>query len=280
MSVNYEDIKLVSGSTWGFEIEGGYDENKNEMENDLRRLGIESDWDSSVEVFERYVEDAEIKVDGYWEEKECVKNIENLVNYLMDTTWTSNESCGIHVHVGNDYNLKNLIKLHRFIGKIEEIIWNGILPESRRCQSTYCKKIGSPTNPFNIFINSLSPKDIDEIKGNECIYRNMRRSMRGKTLKEYGLNIDSVFYKGTVEFRYFDSDYKRLIAFIDFVDKIVNKIETEDTRTLDNLADEVNHMIGIERKVNRLCKWLGVADVCIEKLMCHIEKPMKLKSVA
>jgi hypothetical protein len=110
--------------------------------------------------------------------------------------------CGIHIHVGAlDYTVKQVKNLINFMSSYQDVIYKAVNVESFR--EGYCRK--------------LDPQMIDRFNGGalrsgyDCEkawyrteYTERHKSQHYDSSRYHGLNLHSLFSKGTVEFRIFN----------------------------------------------------------------------------
>ena len=114
-----------------------------------------------------------------------------------------NSSCGIHVHVDaanhNRQSLKNLIGI---MFSKEDILFKALQVDEERAQR-WCKKVREPMLRQARALSADETKDLTELE--RIWYEgNVEHNHYNKT-RYYALNLHSVFYRGTVEFRCFNS---------------------------------------------------------------------------
>ena len=114
-----------------------------------------------------------------------------------------NSSCGIHVHVDaanhNRQSLKNLIGI---MFSKEDILFKALQVNEERAKR-WCKKVREPMLRQARGLSADETKDLTELE--RIWYEgNVEHNHYNKT-RYYALNLHSVFYRGTVEFRCFNS---------------------------------------------------------------------------
>ena len=115
-----------------------------------------------------------------------------------------NDSCGIHVHVDaanhNRQSLKNLIGI---MYSKEDILFKALQVNEERA-SQWCKKVREPMLQKARELSSEETKNLTELEN--IWYEGFpNRSEHYNRSRYYALNLHSVFYRGTVEFRCFNS---------------------------------------------------------------------------
>lgn len=140
-----------------------------------------------------------------------LKDLKAVCDLLDSKGFKVNKSCGIHVHQdANDFNWKDLKKLVTLVIGFEQTIYK-MLPESRRGQY-YCRE----ANPENI---KAMLRSTNEKRFKEGFYKGTKkegRGNRGHESRYHGLNLNSWWYRGTVEFRYFNGsvEFDKIQAWI------------------------------------------------------------------
>ena len=126
-----------------------------------------------------------------------------------------NNSCGIHVHVDaanhNRQSLKNLIGI---MYSKEDILFKALQVDPNRADE-YCKKVRENMLRQARTLSSDETKDLTEL---EAIWYGGRdgHTDHYNWTRYHALNLHSVFYRGTVEFRCFNStlDPARVAAYV------------------------------------------------------------------
>lgn len=115
-----------------------------------------------------------------------------------------NDSYGIHVHVDaanhNRQSLKNLLSI---MFSKEDILFKALKVNPNRVE-TYCKKVREPMLQK---ARQLSAEETTDLTQLESIWYegNINSREHYNWTRYYALNLHSVFYRGTVEFRCFNS---------------------------------------------------------------------------
>lgn len=134
---------------------------------------------------------------------EDVENLQELIRQLRHAGALSDSQyqCGIHIHIDGKKHtptsLKNLINL---MASKEELIYKSLEIDPARIR--YCKKVNE-----NLLttINKKKPKTIQALADIWYAgYGSESRSRHYHNSRYHGLNLHSVFDKGTVEFRLFN----------------------------------------------------------------------------
>jgi hypothetical protein len=115
----------------------------------------------------------------------------------------TDDSCGIHVHVdGANFTAKSVLNLVNMVHKQERLIERALGVSGERLRR-WCKPIDAQ------FVASLgNPRTIDDLKA--AWYRSQGATESAASehynfTRYHGVNLHSLFYRGTIEFRYFDA---------------------------------------------------------------------------
>ncbi len=132
---------------------------------------------------------------------EDIETIQELVRRLRGAGMLVNNSCGIHVHVdASPHDAKTLRNITNIMASKEDLIYKALQVEVAR-ERQYCRKV---EQSFLDEINRKKPKTLDEVS--RIWYGGASRSNQHYDDSRYHcLNLHSVFQKGTIEFRLFNS---------------------------------------------------------------------------
>ncbi|MBS3974562.1 MAG: amidoligase family protein [Actinobacteria bacterium] len=132
---------------------------------------------------------------------EDIETIQEIVRKLRQAGMIANKSCGIHIHLdASPHNANTLRNITNIMASKEDLIYKAMQVEVAR-ERQYCKKV---EQGFLDEINRKKPKTLNEVSriwynggdGHREHYHNSRY---------HCLNLHSVFQKGTIEFRLFNS---------------------------------------------------------------------------
>ena len=129
--------------------------------------------------------------------QECVRRVRTAGGKV-------NSSCGIHVHVdAANHNLQSLKNLLGIMYSKEDILFKALQVNSYRI-ANYCQKVREPMLQKARKLSSEETKNLTQL---ETIWY---EGDNGSTehynwTRYYALNLHSVFFRGTVEFRCFNS---------------------------------------------------------------------------
>lgn len=131
----------------------------------------------------------------------AVGTIQELVRQLRHAGAIAGENAGIHVHVNAaPYTARTLRNITNIMYCKEDLIYKALQVDVER-EHRYCKKV---EESFLQELNQKKPKSIEEVSN--IWYRG--RDGRNRHYHEsryHCLNLHSVFQKGTIEFRLFNS---------------------------------------------------------------------------
>ena len=129
-----------------------------------------------------------------------IETVQEIVRQLRHAGAKVNNSCGIHVHVdASTHNVKTLRNIVNIMASKEDLLYKALDVQVHR--EHYCKKADTR---FLDEMNYKRPKSINEL---ESIWYNGRDGKWNHydQSRYHGLNLHSVFSKGTIEFRLFNS---------------------------------------------------------------------------
>ena len=114
-----------------------------------------------------------------------------------------NKSCGIHVHVdASNHNRQSLKNLIGIMYSKEDILFKALQVNENRA-ARWCKKVREPMLREARALSADETKDLTALE--EIWYEgNVEHDHYNKT-RYHALNLHSMFYRGTVEFRCFNS---------------------------------------------------------------------------
>lgn len=129
-----------------------------------------------------------------------IETIQELVRRLREAGAISNDSCGIHIHVDAlPFDAKALRNIVNIIASKEDLLYKALWVEVNR--EYYCKKTDTR---FLDDLNRRRPRTREEVS--RAWYGGAARSDHYDNSRYHCLNLHSVFTKGTVEFRLFNSE--------------------------------------------------------------------------
>ena len=131
-----------------------------------------------------------------------IETVQELVRQLRASGARVNSSCGIHVHIdASNHTPKTLRNIVNIMASKEDLLYKTLQVNVSR--QNYCQKMDTR---FLDEINAGRPMTMEQIKsmwynGDDGSYRHYDAS------RYHALNLHSVFNKGTIEFRLFNSSF-------------------------------------------------------------------------
>jgi len=128
--------------------------------------------------------------------------IQQIVRDLRAGGAIANDSCGIHVHInGAPYDARALRNITNIMRAKEDLIYKALKVNPDR-EHTYCKKVDES---FLEELNRKKPKTLSKIE--DIWYKGYSedRDRHYHHSRYHCLNLHSLFSKGTIEFRLFNS---------------------------------------------------------------------------
>jgi hypothetical protein len=136
-----------------------------------------------------------------------IPTVQELVRKLRGAGAVSDESCGIHIHVdGSPHTANSLRNITNIMASKEDLIYKAMQVHVQR-EHSYCKKVDYR---FLEELNRRKPGTAEEVS--RIWYESQPDSWSRSTDAHYHssryhcLNLHSMFTKGTIEFRLFNSD--------------------------------------------------------------------------
>jgi hypothetical protein len=131
---------------------------------------------------------------------EDIPKIQEMIRLLKNNGARVNDSCGIHVHVdASSHTAQTLKNVVNIMASKEDILYKALKVQVDR--ERYCKKADLR---FLDAINNHRPRTLSEIE--QMWYNGASRGYQHYDDSRYrALNLHSVFSKGTIEFRLFNS---------------------------------------------------------------------------
>jgi len=132
---------------------------------------------------------------------EDIEVVQELVRKLREAGMRVNSSCGIHIHLdASPHNANTLRNITNIMASKEDMIYKAMQVEVAR-ERQYCRKV---EQSFLDELNRKKPKTLDDVSriwyhGNDGRWEHYHNS------RYHCLNLHSVFQKGTIEFRLFNS---------------------------------------------------------------------------
>jgi hypothetical protein len=136
---------------------------------------------------------------------EDIPEIQQVVRELRAAGAVSNESCGIHIHVdASNFTANKLRNIANIMASKEDLIYKTLKVDVER-ENRFC---GKTDLRWLEALNSQRPKTLDDVKSIWYGGDAGRSGDHYDSSRYKGLNLHSVFNKGTIEFRLFNSDIR------------------------------------------------------------------------
>lgn len=131
---------------------------------------------------------------------EDIPKIQEMVRSFREKGALVNSSCGIHVHIdASKHDVRSLRNIVNIMAAKEDIFYKALAIKSAR--ESYCKKVDKS---FLEKLNKKIPRTKEQIS-NLWYNGTSRGHYHYDETRYHALNLHSVFQKGTVEFRMFNS---------------------------------------------------------------------------
>ena len=196
--------RVIAGhfNTTALHVGGRYD-TYSVRDNDNRQWRLVSDGSITALSGRGYTSNSEYKVEfvspicNY----EDIVTIQEIIRKLRASGAKVNSSCGIHIHVdASRHTAKTIRNIVNIMASKEDLLYKALEVKPDR-EAGYCKKADTR---FLDVLNNKKPKTLDQIErmwynGESKRYRHYDDS------RYHALNLHSVFSKGTIEFRLFNS---------------------------------------------------------------------------
>lgn len=131
---------------------------------------------------------------------EDIETIQELIRKLREAGAKVNSSCGIHVHVdASTHSVKTLRNIVNIMAAKEDLLYKAL--EVQPSREHYCQKADTR---FLDDMNHRKPKSMEQFERMWYNGSSGRHEHYNET-RYHGLNLHSVFSKGTIEFRLFNS---------------------------------------------------------------------------
>lgn len=133
---------------------------------------------------------------------EDIEDIQELIRRLRKAGAFANSSCGIHIHVdAANHTAKTLRNLVNLMASKEDMLYRALEVDEARMRR-FCQKVNGGLVQD---INRTKPATMEALRTLWYKPYSGETSMHYHASRYHGLNFHSVFTKGTVEFRLFNS---------------------------------------------------------------------------
>ena len=129
-----------------------------------------------------------------------IDELQNVVRAVRTAGAKADPSTGIHIHIdGSRFDAKSVTNLVKLVHKQERLLEHALGVSETRL-SRYCRPIDAS---FIQRLEARRPKTMQEVSDAWYGYRNTSPQRYDQT-RYHGLNLNSLFFRGTIEFRYFN----------------------------------------------------------------------------
>lgn len=151
-----------------------------------------------------------------------VPTLQNVIRAIRKAGGKVNSSCGIHVHVdASSLNGRQLGNLAKIVYKQEPLILHALQISQSRLNS-YTKPM---EDNFIGNVDKYRPKSLEQLGKLWYEDNDDHRSEHYHSSRYHGVNFHSLFYRGTVEFRWFESTLHagKVKSYIQYCLLLVNR---------------------------------------------------------
>ena len=134
--------------------------------------------------------------------------VQETLRRFSGAAFTANSSCNLSVHIDaanhNQQSLKNLVGI---MFSKEDLLFRAMQVDNHRAE-TYCKKV---REPILAQLRALPAEETKDLTALEKIWYEGGRADTGNPLsrtRKYALNLHSVFFRNTVEWRFFRATFQ------------------------------------------------------------------------
>lgn len=196
--------------------------------------------------------------------------VTNTCQILKQRGYKSTIKCGLHVHLdARDFknNHKKILQVIKTFYSIEDLIFS-ILPPSR-WTSRFCQRLSKEYMYDNFGTGKKA--DVEWYKEAEAIILNVRKDKKYDKSRYYGLNIHSIFHRGTLELRYHSgtiNEYK-ILMWTNFCLLVLEyALKNYNPKTIQSLFDAETS----ENKFNIMCGIFAIPSEMKQYLLLRVRK--------
>ena len=211
-----------------------------------------------------------------------IETIQEILRKLRERGEKANSSCGIHIHVdGINHNATSIKNIIHFMTARQDLVYEALgVIESRQ---GFCKKLDK-----ELFAEVRKAKGLDIQKMQELWYSEVNDGFSGGQGGRYnstrynGINLHSYFYRGTVEFRLFNSTTHagQLKAYIQFCLAVSAWAISEPKRVSFRGTDEYTTAQKATLMNSVLTNRLGLVGAEFKTARTHLTKNLTTQSEA
>jgi hypothetical protein len=129
-----------------------------------------------------------------------IDELQRVVRAVRAAGATVDSSCGIHIHIdGARFDAKSVVNLVKLVHKQERLLEHALGVSERRL-AHYCRPIEAR---FMEALEARRPRTLSDVR--DAWYgRPNHAPSRYDSSRYHGLNLNSLFFRGTIELRYFN----------------------------------------------------------------------------
>lgn len=207
-----------------------------------------------------------------------LEKVQAIVRKLRENGATVDTSTGIHIHVdGSSFSAQQLLNLGNLISKEEKLIHAMLNIHANRLR--YCGTIDP-----NFVARLRSKRTINKEDVNAAWYgRHVSMPSRYDSSRYRGLNLNSYFYRGTIEFRYFNGTLHagEVKAYIQFALALATKaLTSKSVSKVTRVFDETNERYSARVLMHSLDLQGDEFKTARHHLSNHLRGPAQLKRAA
>ena len=144
-----------------------------------------------------------------------IELLQQVIRAVRTAGARTDETTGIHIHVGaHQFDAKGIASLVKMVHKQERLLEHALGVSTRRL-ARYCKSID---HTFLQRLEAHPPRTLQDVNTAWYGHRNSTPT-RYDDSRYHGLNLNSFFFRGTIEFRYFNGTLHagEVKAYVQFV---------------------------------------------------------------
>lgn len=197
-----------------------------------------------------------------------IETVQNIVRAVRKAGARADSSTGIHIHVdGSRFDAKSVLNVVNMVHKHERLIERALGVSAHRL-SRYTRAI-DPS--FVARLDGSRPRTLAELNAAWYGTSSAVQPRRYDQSRYHGLNLNSLFYRGTIEFRYFNGTLHagEVKAYIQFVLALAEKaLAAKSTSRARRAVDSANE----KWQFRVFLKSLGLVGDEFSTLRLHLTK--------
>ncbi|MFW6281528.1 MAG: hypothetical protein ACOC1O_01880 [bacterium] len=299
---NYQHLKdlekfdFLSNTKFGIELEGRWNGSLN-LEGFSRTT--DNSFDDSYKVRD-YDNNDEFVYNGCDKAPIVLEKLFKAYPKLETADFNYTRDCGSHIHFSQfgkksrSFNELDFMKITTILISIEDILFD-IIPQYRvgtvdklngdvlSNEGGYSKSVYHRTDDFLRTMEEIKyqlskgtlEKNMEKYKDKliNSWYKEHypERNQKYNITRYFGINLHSYFYRGSLELRYFEGNYKNLPYYMDLVDKIVYMVENVEWEKINRLLEKLDSYNKVATKSSALLYALGVSNMTLSKLLSRTD---------